>query len=152
MYDFSTTEGIKFLSKHNIDTVGFGATLSTVLPTGEYSLSLSSLKDWFSNGNAKSMYKKTGDYYALRTRGIRKGGARPFLFIRNPLGYCNPYCQKINCWNRGGTPKFKTSDNIANFQWWIALITGYLNLALSMDPGIDIMHIWNEPDYVRCTD
>lgn len=145
MYDFSSAEGTKFLSDHNVDTVGFGATLSKLLPTGKYSLSVSSLKDWLTQGNAYSLYKKTGDYFALRSRGIRKGGSKPFLFVRNPLGYCNPYCQKVNCWNNGGTPKIKGSSSA---QWWRTLITGYINISLKADPNLDIIHIWNEPDYV----
>lgn len=149
MYDFASEEGIHFLSDHNIDTVGFGTTLSTLLPTGEYSMTTSTLQEWFSSGSAYKRYKRTGDFLTLKARGIRKAGALPFLFIRNPLEGCTPFCEKENCWNRGGTPKSNSNNDQRMFQWWTTLITGYLSLALKADPNIDIIHIWNEPDSVN---
>lgn len=60
-----------------------------------------------------------------------------------------PYCQKVNCWNEGGTPKaFDNQYDTEGFEWWTTLITGYLKLALEADPNIDTVHIWNEPDQV----
>lgn len=126
-------------------------TLNSILPTSPYTgHSLSSLKEWFKSGYAYSKFKRTSDYYALRSRGIRKSGARPFLFIRNIPGTCRPYCQKVNCFSEAGTPKASTNSNQKNdFSWWATLITGYLELALKADPDIDTVHIWDEPDTVR---
>lgn len=150
--DFATSSGSRFLSKHNIDTVGIGSTtLNLILPTNQYSgHSISSLQKWFSSGYAYHKYRKTPDYYALRSRKIRKGGARPFLFLRNIMGTCDPYCQRVNCLSKGGTPKSSNggSNSGNNFSWWSTLITGYLKLALKADPDINTVHIWNEPDTV----
>ena len=145
--DFSTPVGSQYLSDHNIDTVGVGSTtLDSILPTSQYTgHTLSSLELWFKSGYAYSKFKKTSDYYALSSGGIRKSGGHPFLLIRNIPGVCSPYCQKMNCFSEAGTPK--TNAN-SNFSWWSTLITGYLKLALKADPNIDTVHIWNEPDTV----
>lgn len=67
------------------------------------------------------------------------------------MGTCDPYCQRVNCFSKGGTPKSSNggSNSVNNFSWWSTLITGYLKLALKTDPDINTVHIWNEPDTVR---
>ena len=141
--DLATTEGSKFLGRHNIDMVGLGQALSSVLPSGKYTLNVSALEKWFEEGQAFNLYKKSHEYTVLKNRGIRSSGAIPFLFLRIPPGSCKPHY----CWN-GGTPKSKTNKEEGKFLWWSTLLSGYLGLALKTDSNIDMIHIWNEPDSV----
>ena len=120
-----------------------GTTINTVLPQSGGDMDVATLVQWFSNSGALRRYLQTEDYPTLVSRGIRRAGARPFLFVD---GACSPYCQRANCWNNGGTPKY--SNGRGSFQWWSVLINGYLSLALDADPDIDMVHLWNEPDSV----
>lgn len=120
--------------------------MNTVLPQSSGKVDVPALVQWFGEGSALRRYMQTEDYPALVSRGIRRAGARPFLFVRNVDGSCSPYCQTANCWSNGGTPK--SSGDWEGFRWWSALVEGYLGLALEADPDIDTVHLWNEPDSV----
>ena len=146
--DFSTEKGIAFLRRHNVNVLGLGQTLGSVLPN-RVKLSVEALRKWMNSQAAFDMYKKSPEYLVLKSRGVRKAGATPFLFLKNADGVCSPYAEQVNCWS-WGTPKpldfcNQTSDV---FDWWATLLDGYFNLSKKADPGLDIVHIWNEPDSV----
>lgn len=131
-----------------MDAVGLGQTLGSVLPNG-VKLSVKALKKWMNSEAAFNMYKESPEYSLLKSHGVRRAGATPFLFLKNPDGVCSPYAEQVNCWS-GGTPKpldlYNQSSDL--FDWWATLLDGYFNLSKKADPKMDIIHIWNEPDAV----
>ena len=145
--DFTNDLGVTVLRRFRVDSVGLGQTLGHVLPqVANTSLNTSAaLAAWLSSPAAKELYERTSQYQILKSRVMWKGGARPFIFLKNPDGNCTPAVEAEECLAHG-TPI--SLDSPVHFGWWAELFTGYLQFCLAADPGIDTVHIWNEPNTV----
>lgn len=150
--DFANEDGQKFLIQHHIDTVGLGNILGDVLPQGSNtSLNTLQLKKWLESDDAQMMYEATIEYKLLSGRWLEKAGAKPFIFLKNPDGYCTPHCEALQCLPQDGTPEaLNGSTPEEKFRWWSELFAGFLNFIMKADPEVDLVHIWNEPNAVSC--
>ena len=146
--DFTMKEGIQFLKQHNIDFVGLGQILGRVLPSSMSALNTTMLRQWFESGEAWNLYQTTVEYKVLQSRGIHTAGANPFIYLKNPDGSCFPYAEQLNCYYNG-TPVALNGSTVEQFLWWSTLFSGYFNCCKRIDPSIDYVHIWNEPNAVR---
>ncbi len=109
----------------------------------------SQLANWLQSPQAKEQYQKTNEYAVLSSRGIRKGGAVPFIFLKNPDGSCSPDCENRECYPTAGTPlATNASSPQERFAWWSTLFVGFFNFCIQADPDINLVHIWNEPNSV----
>ena len=153
--DFATPGGSEFLRNQYVDTIGLGQSFPLALPPGpNVRLSVAELSEWLNSTEARMQYEQTAEYEVLKSRGIQRGGAKPFIFLKNPDGYCTPNCEAAECYPIAGTPK-TLNTTTETFAWWSTLFVGYFNFCIGADPGIDLVHIWNEPNavsvYSLCT-
>lgn len=142
--DFINKSSVEVLRRFHVDAVGLGQVLGSALPQStNSSLNTSAaLAAWFSSSAASRLYESTKQYRILRNRVLWTGGARPFIFLKNPDGNCSPAVEAEECMMHG-TPISRDS-----FAWWAELFAGYFQLCKSADPGINTVHIWNEPNSV----
>ncbi len=145
-----TDDGVGFLRQYNIDTIGLAHKLGAVLPQApNTTLNTSQLVSWLQSPQAKEQYQKLNEFAVLSSRGIRKGGAVPFIFLKNPDGSCSPDCENRECYPNAGTPlAMNASSPQERFSWWSTLFVGFFNFCIQADPDINLVHIWNEPNSV----
>ena len=148
--DFINKSSADVLRRFHVDAVGLGQILGSALPqSANSSLNTSAaLAAWLSSSAAGKLYESTKQYQVLRNRVLWMGGARPFVFLKNPDGNCSPAVEAAQCMMHG-TPI--PLDPPEHFAWWAELFGGYFQLCRAADPGIDTVHIWNEPNAVRAS-
>lgn len=84
----------------------------------------------------------------LKSGNIRAAGAQPFIYLKNPDGWCQPAAEAEHCLPKGGTPSGSTESGVEDFTWWKVLFEGFFNAVRQADPQINVVHIWNEPNAV----
>ena len=149
--DFTSKEAVEFLKQHNVDFVGLGKIVGRVLPSSKSALNTTMLRQWFESGEAWNLYQTTEEYKVLQSRGIHTAGAKPFIYLKNPDGSCFPYAEQLNCYSSGTPVALNGSTVEERFLWWSTLFSGYFNCCKRIDPSIDYVHIWNEPNVVGCS-
>lgn len=146
--DFCTNEGQQLLKRCHVDYLGFQALLFIPLPSTNVTLSPKQLQEWLSSEEAAEKFSASSIHEVLSCRGADKGGAVPFVYLKNPDGRCvGP--QLSECWPKGGTPKARNGSTLEEeFLWWSELFAGMMAFVKEVQPDLKWFHIWNEPNAV----
>ena len=127
-----------------------GQILGDILPQGRHVLlNTTQLRKWLESSDAKTQYEATKESKVLAGKWLEKAGAKPFIFLKNPDGFCKPDCEELQCLPAAGTPRaLNGSTSEERFEWWTTLFAGFIGFVMQADPGVELVHIWNEPNVV----
>ena len=142
-----------------------GQILGDILPQHRHVLlNTTQLRKWLESSDAKTQYEATKESKVLAGKWLEKAGAKPFIFLKNPDGFCKPDCEELQCLPAAGTLRalngstseerfewwvtLNGSTSEERFEWWVTLFAGFIGFVMQADPGVELVHIWNEPNVV----
>jgi hypothetical protein len=131
-------------------------TAISVCPLTPTGLSLVELRTWFTKDafNGSKSWTCPALRYITRTspsfvelissHGIRAAGAEPWIYLKAGDGVpCNNTAAEGHCFPVAGTPK---PDADGDWAWWTVLFSGAFRVLRELDPTLQYVHIWNEPN------